>query len=380
MTDAAIAAASDVAAPAPASEAAPATTADITPLGDRPISTESTQEAPKPVKVEVVTPKPKTAMDSLKEAQAKSDRNEKDRIAREAAKEAPKTDAKLDDKGKPIVDAKATDKPTTDAPKPKYEPPARWTATAKAKWEALDDEVKAETDRTVKELEKGMNTYKAKVDDLKEFEDIAVASKTSLKKALQNYVAIDRDLISDDPANKLKALDQIFKVAKIDKAEFARFILDQAGRPADQQQVNPEILALRREIAELRQQSQGTAQTIEQQQRAQTENFIANWSKDKPLADTLAPQIAQHVHSGLSLDDAYAKAVSDQQELARQMGFIPQPAAPAPSTATPQPQTLKGGKSITGSPGIGSYQATQKPSSSNVEAVRKAMEAAGISL
>lgn len=380
MTDAAIAAASDVAAPAPASEAAPATTADITPLGDRPISTESTQEAPKPVKVEVVTPKPKTAMDSLKEAQAKSDRNEKDRIAREAAKEAPKTDAKLDDKGKPIVDAKTTDKPVTDAPKAKIDPPARWTATAKAKWEALDDEVKAETDRTVKELEKGMNTYKAKVDDLKEFEEIATKAGTTVKTAMSNYVAIDKDLTSGDPARQLKALDHLFAVSKIDKGAFAKFVLDQAGRPADQQQVNPEIAALRQQVAQLTQQVQGTSQTIEGQQRAAVENHIANWSKDKPLADTLAPQIAQHVHSGLSLDDAYAKAVSEQQELARQMGFIPQPAAPAPSTATPQPQTLKGGKSITGSPGIGSYQATQKPSSSNVEAVRKAMEAAGISL
>lgn len=377
MTDVAIAAASEAAAPAQASEAPAPTTDDITPLGDRPISNESSSE--KPVKVEVVTPKPKTSMDSLKEAQAKINRNEKDRIDRAAEKEtAVKDDAKqdaskADDKTKPLVDAKA-------AEKPKYEPPARWTATAKEKWAALDDEVKAETDRTVKELEKGLNQYKTKVDDLKEFEDIATQSKTTLKKALENYVAIDRDLSSDDPANKLKALDQIFKVAKIDKTEFANFILKQVQGQPPQQQQNPEVAALQSQIAQLRQQIQGTTQTVEQQQRAQVETQISQWAKDKPLADTLAPQIAQHVQMGLSLDDAYAKAVSDQQEIAKAMGFIlPSAAIPAPTVA-PQAQPLKGAKSITGSPAPGSYQATQKPSSTNAEAVRKAFLAAGISL
>jgi hypothetical protein len=117
---------------------------------------------------------------------------------------------------------------------------------------------------------------------------------------------------------------------------------------------------------------------VRQQQQVQVENYISQWAADKPLADTLAPQIAQHVQAGLSLDDAYAQAVSSQQEIARQMGFIPQAPAPA-QPATPQAQTLpKGMKSITGSPGAGSYQATQKPSSSNSEAVRKAMETLGI--
>lgn len=376
MTDV-IAAPSNEAAPSQSAEAPAQTTADITPLGDNPVHSEPTPE--KPIKVEVVTPKPKTAMDSLKEAQAKSDRNEKDRIARETAKAEPKTEAaKLDDKGQPIVEAK----PVTDASKPKIEPPSRWTPIAKAKWEALDDEVKAETDRTVKELEKGMNTYKeraAKMDDLKEFEDIAKQYKTDIKTALSNYVALDKSLQSENPAEKLSAIDQVFKAAKVDKAEFARFILGQEQEQGQQPQQNHEIQAMQRELAQLRQQVHGQTQFTQDQQRQQVENHITQWAADKPMADTLAPQIAQHVNEGLSLDEAYAKAVNTQQEIARQMGFISPAATPAPVVA-PQPQTLKGLKSISGSPGSGSYQATQKPSSSNIEAVRKAMEAAGISL
>jgi len=66
------------------------TTADITPLADKPVNTNFNSDDNKaPAKVEVVQPKPKTAMDSLKEAKAKSDKNEAARIATEKAKEAP---------------------------------------------------------------------------------------------------------------------------------------------------------------------------------------------------------------------------------------------------------------------------------------------------
>lgn len=369
-----IAATSEVSAPAPAAESPhPAqTTDDITPLGDRPISSETPQET-KPIKVEVVDAKPKTAMDSLKDAQAKVNRNEKDRLAHEAVKEVPKAEIKaetpkLDENGKEVILEKS-----------KINAPDRWSPTAKAKWDALDDEVKAETDRTVKELEKGMNTYKeraSKMDELKEFEDIAKQYNTNVKTALSNYVALDKSLQSQNPAEKLAALDQVFSAAKVDKVEYAQFILGQAQQQQENPQ-SPEINAMRQELQQLRQQVQGNTQVTQSQQRQQVEGYIQQWSADKPMADMLAPQIAQHVNEGLSLDDAYAKAVSTQQDIARAMGFTSQPATPAP---TPQPQTLKGQKSISGSASSGSYQATQKPSSSNIEAVRKAMEAAGISL
>lgn len=374
MTDVA-AATSEVS--APVSEAPAQTTADIAPIGDNPVHSEPTPD--KPLKVEVVTPKPKTAMDSLKEAQAKSDRNEKDRIARETAKvetKAPEA-PKLDDKGQPIVEAKVI----------KHEPPARWTPSAKAKWEALDEEVKSESARTFKELENGMNTYKeraSKMDELKEFEDIAKQYKTDIKTALSNYVTLDKSLQSENPAEKLSALDQVFAAAKVDKVEFARFILgigqDEYQQPNREtnRETNREMQAMQQDLAQLRQQVHGNTQFAENQQRSQVESQITQWARDKPHADALAPQIAAHVHEGFSLDDAYTKAVTTQQEIARQMGFVSPPATTAP--APTQTQTLKGLKSISGTPSSGSYQATQKPSSSNIEAVRKAMEAAGISL
>lgn len=375
-TSAPVASEATVSAPSPAT--AP-TTADITPLGDRPVSTNFSGDDNKaPQKVEVVQAKPKTAMDSLKEAQAKSDRNEKERVSRETANAPVKTDPKVE-AAKPTENGKPAGPDESQTAKPKLEAPSRWTATAKAKWEALDDEVKAETSRTVSELEKGMNQYKARatqMDELKEYEDIAKQHGTTVAKGLANYVALDKSLQSQNPAEKLRALDEVFKAAKVDKAEFARFVLQQAQNPQAQQ--NPEVASLKAELAQLRQTVQGTSQTIEQQQRTQIESQVNQWMASKPHAAHLENEIAAYIGTGLQLNDAYDKAVSDFQAKSAAMGFIPQaPNAPV-TTPAPQPQPLKGQKSISGSPGPGSYQATSKPSNSPAEAVRRAMEAAGL--
>jgi hypothetical protein len=366
-----VSAPAEIAAPAPVSEA-PATTADIQPLGDRPISTEGTSN--EPIKVEVVTPKPKTSMDSLKEAQAKLAANETKEVKIDPKLAPVKADTpKLDDKGKPIVDVAKVE----SVDKPKYEPPARWTQTAKEKWAALDDEVKAETIRTVKELETGLEKHKEKAvkwDDLKEFEDMATQYKTNLKDALKNYTSLDKALQSSDPAAKIQAFEEIFKIAKVSPQDYAAYI---TGQPADQKasQSDAVIRELRQQVQTLSQQVQGVTTNIEGQQRSQTENYLAQWAADKPHAEALTPQIAGYVKQGLSLDDAYAKSVSDQQAIARSMGFIPQETAPV---VAPAAQTLKGPKSITGAPSAGSYQATQKPSNSNSEALLKAMNILGI--
>ena len=111
--------------------------------------------------------------------------------------------------------------------------------------------------------------------------------------------------------------------------------------------------------------------TIKLQKMSWVEGPEAIWPNDEVWESSFGECMSAYFDT-LALDDAYAKAISDQQALARQMGFIPQQAAPVEAPAA---QTLKGTKSITGAPSAGSYQATQKPSSSNLEAVRKALAA-----
>jgi hypothetical protein len=104
---------------------------------------------------------------------------------------------------------------------------------------------------------------------------------------------------------------------------------------------------------------------------------LDQWAADKPLAEHLATQIASLVkEEGLSLDDAYAKATEEFQALALSAGFMPRTAQD--DTIAPFPaQTPKVRKSLTGAPGAGSFPATQKPSNSVEDAVKRAFAQIG---
>jgi hypothetical protein len=356
----------------PAPVAAENTTDSIALETSQPIKT-SPIEAP--AKIEVAQPvKPRTSMDALKDAKAKIEANEKP-ILDAKAQEKPITEktpitAKVDDKTvKPVY-----------ASKPVYEPPPRWAQTAKEKWEGLDDEVKHEVTRTVKELENGYVKHKESADkwmELKEFEDLATSHKVTIKDALKNYTALEKGLVSANPSDKIAALEEVFRVAKITPKEYAAYI---NGQTPDQVQVKSEttIRNLETKLAAMESQLKSVTGNIEQETQAKNEAYLNNWAKDKPLVDQLATNIAEYVNKqGLSLDDAYAKSFSDFQALAAQAGFIPHQQAPTEPILDLTAQTRIGKKAIVGAPSLGSYPATQKPSNSAAEAVRKAFAQLG---
>lgn len=355
---------------APSAPPAENTTDSIPADTPQPIKSET------PAKVEVVQPKKSSPMDSINRATDKFNKEEAaakktvDETKPLKAADAPKEAAKLDDKGKPIVEAIA---------KPKYEAPERWTPTAKEKFKALDEEVQSEVVRTYQEQVKGIEKYKesaTKYDELKPYEDMAKQYKTTVKAALDNYIAIDKSLQSQNPQEKQAALNEVFRIARISPQEFAKYVL---GQPQDQvaSRDDAEKRAMREELAQLRQEVKGVTTNIKTQEEQRVIGELNQWAQDKPLANHLADQIAAHYQAGLPLDEAYAKAEQEFREMASAVGFIPQPQTPQGTNVVPLAQTQKGLKSITGAPSAGSYPATQPPSKTVSEAVAKAMAAHG---
>lgn len=367
MTDAAIAApeaAPIISSPPPAP--VDNATDSIAPDAPNPIKT-----TPEPAKTEVAEPKkPISIKDSIKAAEAKV--NEAAKVKTEPVK-APE---------KP-VEAKIADpvKSAAEAPKePHHAPPKRFNAEESAEYDKAPDSVKKGLHRAVTELEKGLETYKkdsAEYGELKEFRELAKQHNVPLKDAIANYVSIEKALQSTDPKQKLSAIEEVLRVAKVTPQDYAAFISKQ---PVDQaaSQTTQTINELRTTIQQLEQKLNGVVQTTETQQTEQAKAQLNEWAKDKPHAVRLADQIAQHYSTGLELDEAYAKAVSDAETLAKSMGFItPQP-QPVPSNVTElAAHTLKASKSITGSSSAGSHLATQKPSTSIKEAIAKAIAQAG---
>lgn len=325
-------------------------------------TTAPVKTTPEPAKVEVVEPKKKTTRDSLEAASKEVNKAETAKAAEvKKAETTPKEVAKPAPKEAEAVKAE----PWRDAPK-------RFNDVEKAEWDKAPDSVKQGIHRAHTELEKGLETYKkdaTEYAELNEFKELAKQYKTTLKDAMSNYVAIDKALQSDNPRDKIEAIEEVFRAAKVTPQQIAAYYTGQKPDEAASQ-TNQTINELRGKVQQLEQHIQGLSTNVEAQQTEQQKAQLNEWAKDKPHAFQLADQIAWHYQQGLSLDDSYAKAVGDAQEFAVSMGFTPpsgQPAITELAAHTPKTQ-----KSIAGAPSPGSFPATQKPSNSIKEAVAKA--------
>lgn len=351
---------------------------------------------PAPAK-EPVEKKPPSTLDAVKKAAEKVEAGEKAKLAAEKAPVKPveqpavrpKEAAQPVEAAKPAEQTKPATEPASESDKPYKTPPSRWNPEAKAAWEALpDDNLKNEVYRTVSELEKGYNKHRdgaEKWNALKEYDELAKNANTDIPTALKTYTAIDRDLNSTNPQEKLRAIDHIFRTAGIDKTAFAKYVLgnqapQQPGQQSNiqhipaQQRESPLVRQLQQQIAELKQQTEGVTKTIQQQQEAQIEQEWQAWSKDKPLANDLLEPIQHYLNEGLDLDEAYERAKQDMDERLKSLGYAPMNTRPA-SQAIPNGKT---GKSLTGAPSAGSTPGTSPRSKSPADAVKRAMQIAGM--
>ena len=230
--------------------------------------------------------------------------------------------------------------------------------------------MKAETHRALRELEAGVTKYKEAADayePIRKYADLAKENDTTVHEALERYVGIDKGLVSKDVNEKASAIEKVLEAAGTTPAEYAAWV--QNGGKATQAQSDPMVSELRQQVEALKQQLGQVSTSIQSQQEQDYAAQIDTWKADKPLAETLADEIAYYVNDeGLSLDDAYQKAKNLFEDKARRAGFISAPQTPSREAPahTPLP------KSITGSPGTGSYPASAQPSLSIKDSIRRA--------
>lgn len=260
-------------------------------------------------------------------------------------------------------------------------PPTRYSAEAKAGWDATPDPVKMETHRAFRELEAGIQKYREPATryetTFKQFDDIAQQSGIPVEKraaVLNEYISLDRGL--NDPKTFVPTVEKILNGRGVTLQQFAEHVLGQRGQAP--QSKTAEQIALERIEQRLDNREKAEQERNRQQQTNQLAQQVDTWSKGKEHFDMLADRIAQIIISDrLSPDDAYAKALTEAQELARAFNGdsgsepSPKPAA-ALSAEEIADQTRKGSKSIKGAPGSGSAPATAKASSSIRDALRRA--------
>lgn len=246
------------------------------------------------------------------------------------------------------------------------EPPARFSADAKAAWTALPDAVKGEVHRAIREMEKGLQEKDARLAPLKPFFDLAQRTGTTLPEAMSRYVAMEQALRQDP----IRGMDAIARNMGLSLEAIARRVL---GQPQDRQQAakDQRIAHLERQIAAMSQQVGTVTQTIQQQRQQSAQDTVAAFFQANPHAEDLRYDIGRLIQSGeaASLEDAYAKALDRAKSLAARL--IPAP-PPAPA---PQPRPAL---SVTGAPSAGSNPARPAPSKSPREAISRALRATGL--
>jgi len=370
------------AAPEPVSAPAATIEAPVTP--PNPVESSGPEKAPEPVEV-----KPSA---TVKEAIAKADaklkeapKDTKPIEAKPAAKaevkpepkardEAGKFAAKATQDSQPPAPVESKAAPVAEQPaKPTafHEAPKRFSDDAKASWQSAPEPVRAEIHRAVKELETGLNQYRETIEPLKPYMQLAQQHNTTIDKALNQYISLERALKSSDQTQKNAALNDVFQAAGLNPREWAAQILNQTPDQVQSQQDNV-IRELRTQINQLQQQVGNVTQTFETQRQDATHAEVTKFASDPAHSrfDELADDIAFFLQTRCPGDLPKAYELAERLNPAPSKAPVETPVIPAIAADA----HTKGSKSISGSPSPGSSPAAKKtPSPSIRGALERAM-------
>lgn len=294
-------------------------------------------------------------------------------------------DGKLQPKGQG-GDAAEAPKPEAAQPRPTAfrEAPQRFDDAAKREWEGVPESVRGAIHRTHRELEQGIEKYRGsheKMEELREYDELAQKSGTTIKGALDRYVAADRMLRQ----NPIAALEQIvgglgLRDAQGNTVTFRALAMAYAGQKPDQvaAQQDRNAVAMRNELQQLRQELAQIKQSSQQQAQIQAEaKMLDVWEgfkRDNPGADALEAEIAEILKeypgngkktAQQRLADAFAIARARNPDAAHT-------GTPLPAQAQTLPQTTRepnpdGRKSIAGAPSSGTTPGGKKKAPPSID-------------
>ncbi len=268
--------------------------------------------------------------------------------------------------------AKANDKPEVKADevasKRVNAAPKRFSEQARAEWEKTPDTVKHEVNRVHSELKSGLEGYQKKFEPLKPYEQMAKEQGTTIDRALQNYTQIDGLLETDIVAG----LDQIATQKGYTLREIAAHVL---GQPLDEVQTQQDsiVLGLQHEIATLRNEMGKVTNNLQSSQESAIQNQVNEFKANHPRFDELEPDMAFLISSGRTLDLSEAYRQAELLNPAANASQAVQTAQVVQPTPSQEAQTLKGQKSIIGSPNAGSEISRKRTSSSIKDSIKHAL-------
>lgn len=238
---------------------------------------------------------------------------------------------------------------------PAYEPPQSWRAEVKDKFGLLPPEVQQEILRREEEVHKGFTKHDEERTfgrQLKEvftpYMAIIQAEGGRPEKIVQDYLNADYVLRTGSPEQKVGLLRAIAQQAGVDLASVAQ----------EQEYVDPEIAALRQQIAELK--AYASPQFVQQQLQQQNESARIDAeiqafasAPENDLFEKVRPVMATLMNTGRysNLKEAYEAAVHADPEC-RQIVMQRQQAAEQERRKSTVAAKRNAGSSISGSPAV----------------------------
>lgn len=267
-----------------------------------------------------------------------------------------------------VVQAPGAEKPQDVAPKAPIEPirpPASWSATAKAKFDSLDPDLKSEIVKREREVDRGFADRATQLKRYEPLEQVIAPHRERLALAGIDEGAYVRSLVTADEMlrgpNRLHALQQIAQTYGIPLQQLA-----QGQNQPQGAQVPPEIQQLQSQVAALTTQLSARQQQEASAQTSQLQATIERFATDPAnlYFENVRPQVAALLRSGVQgathdeqLKNAYEQAVwanpETRQAMTLQQAEKQRVEAEAATRARAVAARAASG-SITGSPSPGS--------------------------
>ena len=222
-------------------------------------------------------------------------RDERGRFAAKQAAEA--------DEGAPAAAA-----PTPEMPDPTSEFPNSWKRELAEKWGTLDPAVRAEIHRREQNFHGELGRYRQAVDYAQKWADNSDVVQRLRNDFGDETLGVKKLLELSDFAGQ-NPQDFIAWFAQVNNIDLPAEFLNrpQAPRPAG---LDPQILAMQRELHELKTARQQELQFAQQQQNSEAVRLVTEFGKDKADFAQLRPTMAELLAKGFAngLEDAYTKA------------------------------------------------------------------------
>jgi len=248
---------------------------------------------------------------------------------------------------------------------PFREPPGRFSDQAKTEWAAAPESVRGAVHQMAREFQGAYERYRGShevMQELQPYHDLATKQGTTLRKAFDNYYAMEGKLRSDLVGGLDVLVQNVARGQNLRKADGSLINLQDVAlhiisMTPEQQQLSAQRnqqSSAEMKIGQLHQQvdqlSQGISQLLYREKFTQTRSQVDQFAQKHPRFDELSDLIKSELDLGFTLEQAYARA--DR--------LRPAPPQAAQTRNTPA-QTRK--TSISGAPdGNGRPSVTTRPS------------------